>query len=119
VDVEMVSLAEREEEIYTLQSPQPIALPRSSLSLRLLQRIRDEAHRFALSYHRKLREKRIASELDAIKGIGEKRKAALIAKFGTLENIKNATIEQLCEVRGITRTVAKNILEYFANKEKE
>lgn len=119
VDVEMISLAEREEEIYTLQSNKPIALPRSSLALRLLQRIRDEAHRFALSYHRKLREKRISSELDAIKGLGEKRKAALLSEFGTLENIKKATPEQLCRVKGITAPVAKNITEYFANKEKE
>lgn len=115
VDIEIISLAKQNEEIYTLYSNKPVVLPRSSLALRLLQRIRDEAHRFALSYNRKLREKRIAGELDNIKGLGQKRKAALIQKFGTLENIKKASVEQLCEAEGINTVLAENILAYFAN----
>ena len=91
----------------------PITMPPSSLALRLVQRIRDEAHRFALSYHKKLREKHIASELDNIKGIGEKKRKALIKMFGSIENIKNADIDSLTNVEGISVGLAKNITEYF------
>lgn len=116
IDTEIISLAKREEEIYTINSKEPVVLSKSSLAIRLLQRIRDEAHRFALSYHRKLREKHISSELDNIEGIGEKKRKALIALFGSLENIKKADIFELIKTDGIDTKLAENIINYFKAK---
>jgi excinuclease ABC subunit C len=117
IDVEIISIAKKNEEIFTLSSNVPFTLPPSSLALRLVQRIRDEAHRFALSYHKKLREKHIASELDNIKGIGEKKRKALIKMFGSIENIKNADTDSLTKVEGISVGLAKNITEYFGKQQ--
>lgn len=114
IDIEIISLAKKQEEIFTVYSKDSVKLPRSSLSVRLLQRIRDEAHRFAISYHRKLREKHIASELDKIAGIGEKKRKALIEKFISLENIKKASKKELAKTDGINEKIAENILEYFS-----
>lgn len=115
-DVEIISLAKREEEIYTLSSSVSVKLAKSSLALRLLQRIRDEAHRFALTYHRKLREQHISSEIDSIKGIGKMKRKALIEKFASLENIKKADKTALMEADGISTKLADNIINYFKNK---
>lgn len=115
-DTQIISLAKREEEIYTLNRKEPVRLPLSSLSVRLLQKIRDEAHRFALSYHRKLREKRVASELENIEGIGENKIKELIKQFGFTENIKKASIEDISKTRGISETLAKRIYDYFNNQ---
>jgi excinuclease ABC subunit C len=96
-----VGLAKQEELVVTVAQPDPIALPRDSHSLQLLQRIRDEAHRFANAYHRKLRERRVVfSVLDEIPGIGEKRKRDLIRHFGSVRAIRQAPEEQIAGVVG-------------------
>lgn len=96
-----VGLAKKEELVVTVASPEPVALPRESHALQLLQRVRDEAHRFAHTYHQKLRERRIVfSVLDEIKGIGEKRKRDLIRHFGSVRHVRQAAVEQIAEVVG-------------------
>lgn len=110
--IPVISLAKENEDIYITGSTEPIRIDKSSPELHLLQRIRDEAHRFAVTYHRKLRSKRgKESALDTIPGIGPARKKALIKKFGSVRNIRDATIEQLSSVEGITAGLAKRILE--------
>jgi excinuclease ABC subunit C len=107
-----VGLAKQEELVVTVANPEPIALPRDSHSLQLLQRIRDEAHRFANAYHRKLRERRIVfSVLDEVKGIGEKRKRDLIRRFGSVRAIRQAPVEQIAEVVG--PKMAQIVVEYL------
>jgi excinuclease ABC subunit C len=111
-NIPVISLAKENEDIYLTGSTEPIRIDKSSPELHLLQRIRDEAHRFAVTYHRKLRSKRgKESALDTIPGIGPARKKALIKKFGSVRNIRDATIEQLSSVEGITAGLAKRILE--------
>lgn len=113
MDIQIISLAKREEEIYLPYRSDPIILGRSTLAVRLLQRIRDEAHRFAITYNRKLREKRIKSTLEDIEGLGKKRITALIKKFGSVESIKKASLEELSQTEGISDGIAKNIVDYF------
>jgi len=109
-----VALAKREELLYVPGRPAPIALPRNSQGLYLLQRIRDEAHRFAITYHRKLREKGgMSSLLEEIPGIGPKRRRALLEKFGSLEAIQRASIEELASVPGMNRRAAEQLREYL------
>ena len=106
--------AKREEEIYTVTDEYPIVLAKKDYVLKLLQRIRDEAHRFAITYHRSIRSKRmLSSALDSIEGIGEKRRKLLIKKFGTVEEIKKATVEELTQVESIGLKQAQNIKKYF------
>lgn len=112
-DIPMVGLAKREEEIFTPYSPDPIVLSKDNYALRLLQRIRDEAHRFAITYHRKLRSKRYFSELDEIEGIGPKRRAILLKAFENFADVKNASLETLAAVEGIDERTARNVYEYF------
>ena len=110
----MIGLAEREE-IIVLPSGEEIVLPRSSFALRLLIRIRDEAHRFAITFHRKLRGKRsVKSMLLEIEGMGEKRVAALYKAFGGLEDLRAATVEEIAAVKGIPRPLAEKIAHFFA-----
>jgi len=116
--IPVVSLAERDEEIFTLTSAQPLRLPRANLALRLLQRIRDEAHRFAVTYHRTLRSGRLESELSKIPGIGAKKRAALLKEFKSLDSVRRATLQQLCKAEGISNVLAGNIISYFQNKDK-
>lgn len=107
-------LAEQEEWLFTEGQSQPIILPRSSQALFLLQRIRDEAHRFAITYHRSLRGKRnLASILDDIPGVGEKRKKNLLQHFGSFKKIREASVEELQEVKGISRKVAEEVFNYL------
>ena len=114
LSVPMISLAERNEEIYLNEDENPLILPKSSLALQLLQRVRDEAHRFAITYHRQLRANRqTKSELQNIKGIGEAKITALYKHFKSLKKIKEATIEQLQQVKGINSTDVNNIYNYF------
>jgi excinuclease ABC subunit C len=88
----------------------PLKLPRESPALRLLQRARDEAHRFALGYYRKVHLKRtFVSSLDGIPGLGPGRKRALIRRFGSVDGIRRATVEELRSVRGMTETVARRV----------
>ncbi|HEY8423233.1 MAG TPA: excinuclease ABC subunit UvrC [Clostridia bacterium] len=113
LDIDLIALAEREEEIYLVGRSEPIRLDKSSWELKLLQRIRDEAHRFAITYHRSLREKRIITELLKISGIGPKLAQNLYKRFLDLENIKNADLQSLKEVDGISEAKARKIYEYF------
>jgi excinuclease ABC subunit C len=108
--IPIVGLAKRNEEIYVEGASEPLVLPRSSAALRLLQRARDEAHRFAVEYHRKLRSRRLRrSELDDIPGIGVKRKTALLVEFGSLEALRKAAVEDIAAVPGIGRKTAERI----------
>ncbi len=117
-DIDLISLAKKEEEVFTLGSTEPIVLPRRDYVLRLLQRLRDEAHRFAITYHRQTHERtNLQSELKNIEGIGEVKRKALIEKFGSLENIKRATKEELTETDGIGEKQADSIMNYFASCE--
>lgn len=110
--IDLISLAEREEEIFLPNKSDPIVLPKSDYCLKLLQRIRDEAHRFAITYHRTLRGKRaLSSVLDDIKGLGKVKRLALLEKFKDLGGIINATKEQLKEVDGIGEIQATLIIQ--------
>jgi len=108
-------LAKQNEELFVPGQSEPIVLPRHSQGLYLLQRVRDEAHRFAITAHRQRRDRQgVASRLDAIPGVGPARRRALLKHFGDLEAIQNASIEQLCQVTGITPRLAETIKEHFA-----
>lgn len=112
--VPVIGLAETNEWIYLPDDPQPIALQRNSAALHLLERIRDEAHRFAITYHRSLRQKNaLFSVLDQISGIGERRKRALFDAFVTLDAMKAATIEQLAAVPAMNHTAAEAVWTFF------
>jgi excinuclease ABC subunit C len=113
----MAALAKRLEELFLPGHEDAIMIRKDSPALRLVQRIRDEAHRFAVSYHRTLRKKRvISSELDNIKGIGHKKKMLLLEKFGSVERIKNTPEKELFDVVG--NTAAKKIIAHFSIHEK-
>ncbi len=110
--VHLISLAKQEEEVFVPGQPDSLRLGQSSEALKLLQRIRDEAHRFGITYHRSLRNKRgLASQLDAIPGIGPRRRRALLAHFGSLDKIREASVEELITVEGMTRAAAKKLKE--------
>ena len=113
-DIEVISLAKREEEVYVPGRSAPYVLPRNSYALKLLQRIRDEAHRFAITFHRSQRLKRqTKSELDDIPGLGPKKIGILRAKFKSIEEIKNSSVEELNMIQGIDRRSAQNIYDHF------
>lgn len=114
VNIPMVSLAERDEEIFVPQKKDPIVLAKDDYALRLLQRIRDEAHRFAITYHRNLRAKRMVKSYESIAGVGEVRRK-LLQKHFSPEELKNATVEDIVAV-GIDKRTAQNIVEHFKNK---
>ncbi len=108
----VIGLAKRLEEVYVPGASDPQSIPKTSPGLRLLQRIRDEAHRFAITYHRQVRAKRtIQTELDLIKGIGKKRAKLLLEVFGSVQGVRHATEEQLAEIVG--EKVAAKVQEYF------
>lgn len=110
--VAIIGLAKREEEIFLPDQPDSIMLPRNSPGLFLIQRIRDEAHRFGLTYHRQLRGRSgVHSSLDEIEGIGPKRRQALLKKFGSLEAIRQASLEELATVPGMTKAAAARLKE--------
>jgi excinuclease ABC subunit C len=107
-----VGLAKRLEEVYLPDGPDPLVIPRGSEALFVLQHVRDEAHRFAVRYHREKREKRaLASPLDDVPGVGPARKKALLKRFGSLARVRAATREQLAEVPGIGPELARAIHE--------
>ena len=113
-EVPVVGLAKQFELIFVEGSPEPVELPRHSQALYLIQRIRDEAHRFAITYHRKLRGKRnLVSVLDHIVGIGPKRRKMLWKHFGSLEAIKVASMEELASVPGMNRPAAEAVYHFF------
>ncbi|MGW1325779.1 excinuclease ABC subunit UvrC [Streptomyces antibioticus] len=109
-DIAVCGLAKRLEEVWLPQDDDPVVLPRSSEGLYLLQRVRDEAHRFAITYQRSKRAKRFrAGPLDDVPGLGETRKQALIKHFGSVKKLRAATIDQIREVPGIGRKTAETI----------
>ena len=106
-DVPLASLAKENEELFVPHTPEPIVLPRNSQALHLVQRIRDEAHRFAITFHRNLRSKdSLKSPIDNVTGIGPKRKRMLMRRFGTLKGIKEAAVDDIASVPGMTRSLA-------------
>jgi len=111
-DVAVIGLAKRLEEVWVPSEPEPIIMPRNSEGLYLLQRVRDEAHRFAITYHRSKRSKRMtASALDAVPGLGEHRRKALVTHFGSLARLREATVEEITAVPGIGVATATAVLE--------
>jgi excinuclease ABC subunit C len=116
--VELCALAKRLEEVHLPERPEPVVLPRSSEALFLLQRIRDEAHRFAVTYHRTLRGRRMTeSAFDAIPGVGPARREALLEHFGSLKRVREASVEQLSEVPGISEGLARTIHGHLHTRE--
>ena len=114
----VIALAKRLDEVFVPEVSDPQNIPKTSSGLKLLQRIRDEAHRFAIEYHRKLRDKgAVYSELDEIPGVGPERKKKLIKHFGSLKRLKNASLEEIKQVQGISETLAEGICEYFKSKD--
>ncbi|MFI2369510.1 excinuclease ABC subunit UvrC [Streptomyces sp. NPDC018833] len=114
-DVAVCGLAKRLEEVWLPHDDDPVVLPRSSEGLYLLQRVRDTAHDFAIRYQRSKRTKRIRiSPLDAVPGLGETRKQALIKHFGSVKRLRQATIEQICEVPGMGRKTAESVVVALA-----
>jgi excinuclease ABC subunit C len=111
-DAVFASLAKREEDVYVVGRPEPLRLPRSSPALRLLQRIRNEAHRFAHGYNRKLRGKRIlVSELSTIPGIGPARQRALLARFGSVRALRDATAQDIASLPGFSGKLAEQVIQ--------
>ncbi len=114
LDIPAVGLAKEREEIYKPDAATPISLPGDSPALHLLQRLRDEAHRFALGYHQKLRRKGgLASLLEEIPGVGPKRRRALLRHFGSLEAVRQASLEELAAVEGMNEAVAKKVRDFL------
>jgi excinuclease ABC subunit C len=110
VDVAVCGLAKRMEEVWLPGDPDPVILPRTSEALYLLQRVRDEAHRFAITYHRQKRSSSmLVSLLDDVPGLGDTRRKALIKRFGSLKRLRAATVEELMEVPGIGRRTAEAV----------
>jgi len=118
IDVPTTGLAKENEELFIPGSPDPIILPRTSQGLYMVQRIRDEAHRFGITYHRKLRSDRtFKSVLDEIPGIGPKRKQALMKHFGSVRAISDASVDDLATLNGMTREAAEKVKEYIGRVE--
>ena len=112
--IDLISLAKREEEVFTLNSEESVKISHRDYALKTLQRIRDEAHRFAITYFRNIHSKRnLHSVLSEITGVGKVRRIALLEKFGTLDKIINASVEELASVEGISRATAQNIYDYL------
>ena len=111
-DITVVSLAKRMEEVFLPDRADPIVIPRTSEALFLLQQVRDEAHRFAVTYHRLRRTKRMTqSALDGIPGLGEARRRALLKKFGSVKKVREASLEEIASVKGLPQAVAQRVYE--------
>ena len=112
--IPLAGLAKRHEELFLVDETEPVVLPRTSQALYLVQRVRDEAHRFAITYHRKVREKAgMRSALDSVPGIGPKRKQALLRKFGSVKGIREASLDDIAATVGFTRRLAEKVKEYL------
>ena len=112
------ALAESDELIYLPDQEEAIVLSKNSAPLHLIERIRDEAHRFAITYHRNLRSKSaLYSILDTIEGVGEKRKRALFDQFITIEAIRSASLEEIASVKNMNRSAAKAVYNAFHKEE--
>jgi len=115
VDVALCGLAKRLEEVWIPDDDQPVIMPRSSEGLYLLQRVRDEAHRFAITHHRQRRSTAMtASELDAVPGLGPARKKALLAHFGSVKKLRQASVEAIASVQGVGPKVAQAVVTSLA-----
>jgi excinuclease ABC subunit C len=115
-DVPFVGLAKEREELFVPGRAEPVVLPVTSPALHLVQRLRDEAHRFAISYHRDLRSKRaVRSALDELPGVGPARKRALLKAFGSVRRIREASVEEVAAVPGIGPALAERILAGLAD----
>ena len=111
----MIGLTKKDEEIILPYEDDPIFLPLDSLALQLLQRLRDESHRFAISFHRSLHSKSVSlSTFSQIEGVGEKTAKKLYQEFGSLENVKNSSADDLVKA-GIGKALAIKILDYLKN----
>ena len=112
-DIPLASLAKENEELFTPQMSEGVMLPRNSQGLYLVQRARDEAHRFAITFHRERRSKKsVSSALDLVPGIGPKRRRMLIRRFGSVRGISGASVEEVASVPGMTLTLARKVKEY-------
>ena len=111
--IPVIGLAKREEEVFLPRKKNPVKFPSDGPALRLLKQTRDEAHRFAISYHKKRRTMKQKSSLDNIPGIGTKRRNALLEYFGSVDKIRNASVEELCQVDGISRSLGETIFLYL------
>lgn len=115
--IELISLAKREEEVFTLTADESVKIDHRDFALKMLQRIRDEAHRFAITYFRNLHSRRnLESVLAEIDGVGKKKRMALMSRFGTIDKIMGASVEELAETEGIGPVLARNIKDYFEEK---
>jgi excinuclease ABC subunit C len=115
--LQFASLAKREEEVFLPVQQDPLRLSRRSPSLRLLQRIRDEAHRFGLAYNRKRRTQRtITSELLNIPGVGPRRRRLLLERFGSLAGVKSASVSELATVPGFSTRLAERVLDHLQTR---
>jgi excinuclease ABC subunit C len=116
-DVPLAGLAKRFEELYVQGRSAPIVLPRKTQGLYLVQRIRDEAHRFAITYHRTVRGKRaLASVFDEVPGIGPARKKALLKRFGSVRRIREASLDEVAATPGVGREVAERLKQHLARE---
>ena len=114
VDVQLIGLAKRLEEVWVPDDDEPVILPRNSEGMYLLQQIRDEAHRFAITYHRQQRSKRMrASALDAVPGLGPARRTDLVKHFGSVKKIKAASVEEIQEVKGVGPKLAQTVYDHL------
>ncbi len=114
-DIAVIGLAKRLEEVWVPGEADPVIMPRNSEGLYLLQRVRDEAHRFAISYHRSKRSKRMTeSALDTVRGLGDARRKALVTHFGSVARLRQATVEEITEIPGIGAATAAAVLDALA-----
>ena len=116
--IPIIGLAKEFEEIYIPNTSRPIIIPKDNKALYLLQQVRDESHRFAITYHRKLRSKKITeSSLDNIPGIGQNRKKYILKELGSIDKVKEASIDQLANIKSMNKKVAENVYNYYHNEE--
>jgi excinuclease ABC subunit C len=116
-DIAVISLAKKLEEVYVPDRSEPLGIARDSEALYLLQQVRDEAHRFAITAQRKQRKSSIATELGAIEGLGEKRVSALLRRFGSAKRLRVASVDEIAEVAGIGPVLAASIAETLASSD--
>ncbi len=115
--IETIGLAKKHEEVFQPGNPDPTLLPAGSQALLLLRHVRDEAHRFAITYHRRLRTRRsLSSRLDEIPGVGPKRKKARIKRFGSLKELSQASVEEIVALPEIPQTLAERIAEILGSR---
>ncbi len=115
--IPVIGLAKKEEKVFLPKKKDPLPIPQESIALKLLKQCRDEAHRFAITYHRKRRLLEPKSQLDQIGGIGAKRRNSLLQYFGDLSRIRDASVEELAQVEGISRVIAERIYLFFRTKQ--